>query len=46
MAHPKHPPAGLAHDGEGLGEQAVQVLPGGMPLPELLGLGHECGIGE
>ena len=40
----QHPPVGLPHGGKGLGQQLVQRLALGQPLPEPGGLGLELGV--
>ena len=44
--HAQHAPCGLAHDGEGLGEHAVEVLAGLVAGLEFVGLGAQLLIGE
>ena len=42
----EHPPGRLAGHRERLGQQVVEVLAVGDPLPELVGLGPQLGVGE
>ncbi len=46
VPHVEHAAAGLAHDGEGLGQQVVERRAVGEPLPELGGLGAQLLVGE
>ena len=46
VAHLQSPPAGLADQGEGLGDQRLQGLTAGVPAAELFGLGLERFLGE
>ena len=46
MTHAKHPPARLAHDGEGLAEQCVAALTVGQALTKLIRLGRKGRVVE
>ena len=46
VPHVEHAAAGLAHDGEGLGQQVVERGAAGKPLTELGGLLPELAVGE
>ena len=46
MAHVEHAPAGLANDGEGLGQQVLERRAVREPLPELGGPGAELLVGK
>ena len=46
VAHLQGPLAGLAHGGEGLGQQVIQRLALAQTLAELVGLGLQCGVVE
>ncbi len=43
---PEDPPGGLAHDGEGFGQQVVERGAAGQALAELVGLGPERVVGQ
>ena len=46
VTHAEHPLAGLAHDGEGFGQQVVERRALGMAGTEFRGLGRQLRIGE